>query len=164
MSRPSWDEVWLNVAEDVAEHSRCTRRQVGALAVGPDNRYVVPGYNGPPAGWPFDGPCDTWCPRAGVTREEACPGYSDCHAVHAEENALLYADRTRIEGGTLYVTTAICSGCAKPIANSGVAAVVVRDDPAFPLASHVERFLELCDIEVRTVEREAAGLQGVRTV
>jgi len=44
-------------------------------------------------------------------------------------NALLYVDRTRIEGGTLYCTGSLCIGCAKAVANSGIARVVARVTP-----------------------------------
>jgi dCMP deaminase len=55
------------------------------------------------------------------------PAYSDydnCIANHAEVNALLYADRSKVEGGTLYITAEPCTGCRKVIANSGVLRVV----------------------------------------
>lgn len=47
--------------------------------------------------------------------------YSNCISNHAEVNALLYADRSKIEGGTMYITDAPCVGCLKVLANSGLA-------------------------------------------
>lgn len=55
------------------------------------------------------------------------PAYSDydnCIACHAEVNALLYSDRAKVEGGTLYITDEPCTACRKVIANSGVRRVV----------------------------------------
>jgi len=52
--------------------------------------------------------------------------YSKCPAIHAELNALLRADYTQIQGGTLYVTGAVCANCAKVVMGSGVARVVYR--------------------------------------
>lgn len=53
----------------------------------------------------------------------AYSAYDNCIANHAEANALLYADRTAIEGGSLYVTDEPCRGCWKLIANSGLVRV-----------------------------------------
>ena len=46
--------------------------------------------------------------------------YSDCPSLHAEANALMFSDRRLREGGTIYVTSGTCSGCAKLVANSGL--------------------------------------------
>ena len=43
-------------------------------------------------------------------------------------NAIAYADRTRMEGGSLYVTGAICWDCAKVVANSGISTVCYKLD------------------------------------
>jgi dCMP deaminase len=52
--------------------------------------------------------------------------YDTCPSIHAEANALLYVDRSRIEGGTIYITDVACLQCAKLVSNSGVARVVMR--------------------------------------
>lgn len=60
------------------------------------------------------------------------------------------SDRTLREGGTIYVTSHVCFGCAKLIANSGLARVVIDTDRADahrnPLASY--QFLVQCGIIV----------------
>lgn len=53
-------------------------------------------------------------------------GTGICISNHAEANCLLHADRSRIEGGTIYVSAKPCLGCAKLIANSGLNRVVWR--------------------------------------
>jgi deoxycytidylate deaminase len=50
--------------------------------------------------------------------------YSNCVAIHAELNALLYCDRSDLPGSTLYVTRKPCYGCMKAIYASGVSKVV----------------------------------------
>lgn len=123
--RPSWDQTWMNVAYDVSLRSRCHRRLVGAVIVDEHNRIVATGYNGPPAKMPLpDGSCRTWCPR-GMTND-AGAGYDNCYSVHAESNAIAFVDRRDRVGGTLYVTGSVCISCAKLIANSGIARVVVK--------------------------------------
>lgn len=83
--------------------------------------------------------------------------YSDCPSLHAEANALSVCDRSSREGGTIYVTSAICFGCAKLIANSGLAQVIVRNFDANGEAiqhrnwKKSREFLESCGIDVATV-------------
>jgi deoxycytidylate deaminase len=58
------------------------------------------------------------------------PTYDDCPSLHAETNALSVCDRSQREGGTIYVTSHVCHACAKLIANSGLARVVVSTSAA----------------------------------
>lgn len=113
----------MGVANVVAQRSRCTRAQVGAVIVDARERIVATGYNNPPAGMRTEGDCTNWCPRAKGKR--LCPGYTDCFSVHAEANAVAYADRDRMEGGTLYVNRSVCPQCAKLIANCGLRRIVL---------------------------------------
>lgn len=124
MSRPSWDEYALGIAKAVSARADCTRRRVGAVILDTARRVVATGYNGAPPG--ERGCLDGGCPRGLLSYQECQPyrGYENCVSNHAELNALLYADRSRIEGGTIYVTDEPCFGCAKAIANSGLAHVV----------------------------------------
>ena len=49
MSRPSWDEYFLQIATLVSSRSTCLRRKVGAVIV-KDKRILTTGYNGVPRG------------------------------------------------------------------------------------------------------------------
>ncbi len=127
MSRPDWKTYFLSIAEVVATRADCTRRQVGAVIV-KDHRIVATGYNGGRAGGPS---CQAGqCPRGTKTIEEVPSfeqgnsDYSDCIAIHAEVNALLYASRSDVEGATLYITCAPCGECEKIIGNSGISVVI----------------------------------------
>ncbi len=152
--RPEWDEVWMQVALAVSRRSRCSRALVGAAIVSADGRISATGYNGPAATYPTSGPCSGWCERALGTA--AVDNYDACPSIHAETNALLYVDRSRVEGGTVYVTAPPCMSCAKQISNSGLRRVVVligeadrHRDPERPLAYLVE-----CGLEVRMIDRD----------
>lgn len=127
--RPTWDETWLAVAHTVARRSLCVRDQVGAVIVNDHNRVVSVGYNGPPAGLSTHGRCAGWCPRANKLKlgdpPQLDPEYDDCYSLHAEANALSVCDRSLRVGGTIYITSAVCFGCAKLVANSGLARLVV---------------------------------------
>jgi dCMP deaminase len=150
MSRPTWDETWLAVADAVGARSKCVRKY-GAVIVDRSNRVVATGYNGEPATLTgSDGPCAKWCPHA-----TAQPGgtYSDCLSIHAEANSLLFCDRRDREGGTMYVTGVPCWECAKLIANSGLAMVVVMDDGAdYRDPARTYGLLTRCGIVVTEVE------------
>jgi dCMP deaminase len=128
MSRREWDDVWWDVALAVASRSRCDGRQIGAVIIAPGNRPVAVGYNGPPAGFPVaDGQtCQSFCPRRQTGNQTQ--GYGNCISVHAEANALMFADRREYVGGTLYVTSAPCWDCGKMVANSGIDRVVTFVD------------------------------------
>ena len=48
-TRPSWDEYFMKLAEEVATRTTCLRRAVGAVVV-KDRRILATGYNGVPTG------------------------------------------------------------------------------------------------------------------
>jgi dCMP deaminase len=121
----------------MALRSGCTRSQVGAVIVNEKNRIIATGYNGPPANSEIT--CASGCPRAkdhGDGRTTAGYGF-DCVSIHAEANALLFCDRSTIEGGSLYVNAVPCPDCAKLIANSGLKHVYFIDDLKANRPSHL---------------------------
>lgn len=132
-----------------SERSLCSRAQVGAVACDSERRVVAVGWNSPPAGVETGGrTCEAWCPRgAGISHR---PGYSDCTTVHAELNALLYADRGELRGGTVYVTRVPCAACAKAIAAAGVARIVVMEDEGgvYHRPEEVFELMRLAGVEV----------------
>lgn len=117
MTRPSWDEWAMGVAEAVARRGDCTRSQVGAVALDQDHIIIATGYNGSPPGDPG---CksDGACPRAS---SDVPPGSSydtgpgACIALHAEQNLIMRSDWKTLVGATLYVTREPCGGCLKMI-------------------------------------------------
>jgi dCMP deaminase len=122
--RPAWSDYFLGIATAVAARADCSRRQVGAVVVR-DNRIVSTGYNGAPAG--HRGCLEGACPRAQSSVEPGSSydtGPGVCIAIHAEANALLYADRDKCEGATLYITCPPCDGCSKLIAAAGINEVI----------------------------------------
>jgi dCMP deaminase len=127
--RPTWDDTWIGAARVFSQRSLCDGAQVGAVIVASDNRVLASGYNGPPRAFQHDDDsCRSWCPRSLLSPGDRSPGYDDCPSLHAEANAISVCDHPARSGGTLYVTSHVCFACAKLIANSGVARVVVRTD------------------------------------
>lgn len=126
-SRPSWDAWALDIAKAVAARADCTRRKVGAVLLDQHNRVVSTGYNGYPSG--SKGCLSGGCPRGQLTYEELPPygSYDNCHALHAEENAALYADPDRRRGGTMYITDKPCDNCERLLRGLGLARIVWPD-------------------------------------
>jgi dCMP deaminase len=148
-SRQSWDEYFLGIAHAASTRSNCVRRRVGAVIVA-DRHIRSTGYNGPPSGY---GHCDEGaCPR-GVSSLPAGedPDYSNCVALHAEANALLFATPEQRAGATLYSTQAPCFACAKLIANSGIAEVVAAGG-RYADWEETRRFLLDCGLRVRVLD------------
>lgn len=68
---------------------------------------------------------NTWpCPDAVDPGSSYDTGPGACHSVHAEANAILYAERSRLVGATLYCTDEPCGGCWKLIRNTPITRVV----------------------------------------
>lgn len=129
--RDSWEVTWIEVAHAIAGRSLCVRDQVGAVIVDANQRIVATGYNGPPSGFCHNEMvCDAWCPRS--HGDELSRDYSDCVSLHAEANAISAARLEARQDATLYVTSHVCFGCAKLIANSGVAHAVVHATDSSP--------------------------------
>jgi len=124
-SRPSWDEYFISITEQVSERSTCLRRQVGALLV-KDKRILATGYNGAPTGLKH-------CLDIGCLREkENIPSGERqelCRGIHAEQNALVQAalHGIQVEGATIYCTHHPCILCAKMIINAGIKEIVFKD-------------------------------------
>lgn len=133
MTRPSWDEYFMSIAEQVATRATCSRRQIGAVLV-KGKRILATGYNGVPIGLAH---CDT----VGCLREQlGIPSGTQhelCRGLHAEQNAVIQAARHGIamDGATIYSTTQPCVMCSKILLNSGVVDIVYRDEYPDALAA-----------------------------
>jgi dCMP deaminase len=148
--RASWDEYFLQLARTTATRATCARRKHGAVIV-KDRRIVSTGYNGGPSGYPH---CeDGACPRAGSDAPQG-HAYERCIAIHAEANALLFSSPEQRDGAGLYCTGAPCFGCAKLLANSGVAEVVA-DGGRYEGWDEVRDFLRACGVRVRVLDGTA---------
>lgn len=125
--RPDWDLFGLILAGAVSLRADCTRRRVGAVIMDPQNRVVSTGYNGAPSGEP--GCLSGACPRGQLSYDQlaADSSYGNCIAIHAEENAIIWA-RTDLRGHTLYCTDTPCHQCSKTIRNVGIARIVTPAD------------------------------------
>jgi dCMP deaminase len=119
MSKPSFDVIYMELAQKLAQRSHCVKMHVGAVLT-KDTRIVSLGYNGPPAGTHN---CDVEWPEHGCPRDSK----GSCSlALHAEQNAILYASKNNVsvEGSTLYITLSPCIACARIIFTTGIRKVI----------------------------------------
>jgi dCMP deaminase len=123
--KPSFDEIYMELAEKLALRSHCVKAQVGAVLT-KDTRIVSLGYNGPPAGTHN---CDHEWPEHGCPRDSK----GSCSlALHAEQNAILYATKNNVsvQDSTLYVTLSPCISCARVIYTTGIRRVFYKNSYA----------------------------------
>lgn len=124
LTRPNWDSYFMQIAEFAAQRTNCMKRGVGAVLV-QEKRIIATGYNGTARG--LNNCSDGGCGRCNSNTK--CGQALDlCLCLHAEENALLEAGRSRSSGSTLYCTTAPCLSCARKICQMAVARVVYARD------------------------------------
>jgi len=119
MKRPQFDDIFMELAVNLARRSHCIKRHVGAVLTR-DTRIISIGYNGPPSGTHN---CDVEWPETGCPRDSK----GSCSlALHAEQNAILYAvrNKTDVKGATLYVTLSPCIACARIIFTMGIEKVI----------------------------------------
>jgi len=130
LSRPSWPEYFMTIAEMVAKRSTCLRRHVGAILV-KNKRILATGYNGAPAGLKH-------CEEVGCIRQNASIPSGErhelCRGLHAEQNAIIQAayHGISIAGSTLYCTNKPCVICSKMLINAGILKIFYEkfyDDP-----------------------------------
>jgi dCMP deaminase len=127
---------YLDIAESVLERSTCLRRCYGAVIVKNDE-IVSTGYNGAPRG--RENCADLgYCNREKleIPRGER---YEMCRSVHAEQNAIISAGRTKTLGASLYIVgkelgtgeyvknPAPCMLCKRFIINAGIKEIILRN-------------------------------------
>ena len=94
------DTYYLNIAYAVSKRSTCLKRHYGCVIVNHDE-IIATGYNGSPRG--YENCCDiNKCLR--MDKPHNSGDYSDCHSVHAEQNAMLSASRKDMLGATMYLS------------------------------------------------------------
>ncbi|GAB3902147.1 cytidine/deoxycytidylate deaminase family protein [Larkinella knui] len=158
MSKPRFDDIFMELAVNLSKRSHCIKAQVGAVLT-KETRIISIGYNGPPSGTHN---CDEEFPGVGCPRDSK----GSCSlALHAEQNAILYAAKNGavIEGATIYVTLSPCIACARIIFSMKIAKVVFLHSYAqykgIPTDEGVE-FLRKFGVE--TVQYQpAAGFETV---
>lgn len=132
-TRPTMDEVSIEITKMMAKRSSCPKRQVGAV-ITKGGRIISSGYVGAPPGMPH-------CIDEGV----GCILDNDgkcIRTIHAEQNAIAVASKNGIstEGGTLFCTVQPCYSCGKMIVAAGIKRVVFVEEYRKETLSSVDLF------------------------
>jgi dCMP deaminase len=127
------DEVYLNVAKEVARLSKDKNTKVGSVIVDKQGKVVSTGRNGTVAG--FD---DHVIPHS--REEESLEFWENGNRtelisnkynfmIHSEiNNLLMVEDKSRLIDSTIYVTGLPCPKCALAIAQSKISRVVIPEE------------------------------------
>lgn len=145
------NNYYLDIATSVLERGTCLRRKFGAVIVKNDE-IISTGYVGAPRG--RKNCCDLkYCTREklNIPRGER---YELCRSVHAEQNAIISAERERMIGSTLYLVgvecktgeyvnnPAPCALCKRMIINAGIKQVISRIDDENYKITEVEEYIK----------------------
>ena len=158
MTRPAWDEYFMEIAHLVKKRATCLRRQVGAVLV-KDKNILATGYNGTPSGIEH-------CFTRGCLREQmGIPSgerHEICRGLHAEQNAIIQAAKhgTNIDGATLYCTNQPCGICAKMIINAGIKKLIFDDGYPDQLAAEMIKESGLEVVQYKKSTEEGGKVRG----
>ena len=122
------DKIYLDMAKNISELSKDKQTKIGCIIVAADGTPVSWGYNGSISGWN-----DNYIPHS---REKQQLSYSEKSAIHsfednkynymshAEDNAIDFANKNKLEKSSLYLTQMPCKHCALKIAKHKIARVI----------------------------------------
>ncbi|MCK4561137.1 MAG: cytidine/deoxycytidylate deaminase family protein [Calditrichia bacterium] len=123
--RPSWDDYFIKLVDEVSQRATCDRGKSGCVIV-KDKRILCTGYVGSLPGFPH-------CYEAGhlmkkVIDDDGTERQHCVRTIHAEQNAICQAARYGIplDGTTLYCTMEPCRVCTMLIISVGITKVVVK--------------------------------------
>jgi dCMP deaminase len=123
--RPSWDEYFIKLVDEVAQRATCDRGKSGCIIVR-DKRILCTGYVGSPPGFPH-------CSETGhlmkkVIDDDGTIRQHCVRTIHAEQNAICQAAKYGIplDGTTLYCTMEPCRVCTMLILSVGIKKVVAK--------------------------------------
>jgi dCMP deaminase len=148
VTRPSWDEYFMKIAQIASLRSNCMKRKVAAVIV-KDRRIISTGYNGTPRG--VKNCNEGGCPRCNSMAASGTQ-LGDCLCSHAEENAIVQAayHGIGVGGSTIYSTFSPCLICTKMIINSGIEEVVFNLD--YPLNEVAQGILQEAGVKARRLK------------
>ncbi len=154
MTRPTWDDTFMDHCRIMAARSKDPSTQVGAVIVGPDLEIRSSGYNGPPR-------------RVNDARALSLGRPEKYYYMeHAERNAIYNAKD--VKGCTIYTTEFPCAACTRGIIQSGITKIIVpkREERN---ADYEERWADelhhacsmLMDAEIRIYVQNRSSYNGV---
>ena len=124
-NRPSWNEYFLGLMDEVGKRATCDRGRSGCIVV-QGKQIVCTGYVGSPPTFPH---CDEEGHLMKKVLEEDGTSRMHCvRTIHAEQNAICQAAKYGIslKGCTLYCKMEPCRVCAMLIISVGITKVVAK--------------------------------------
>jgi len=149
--RPTWDEYFLGIMQQVAKRGTCDRGRTGCVIV-KDKRILATGYVGSPKGLSH---CDEVGHQIKKTVHENGEVSQHCvRTAHSEMNAICNAARhgIAVDGATMYTKFEPCSVCAKSIINSGIKRVVC--DKMYHAAKDTREMFIQAGVELVVLNKE----------
>ena len=151
--RPSWDQYFLKLVDQVAERATCDRGRSGCIIVR-DRRILCTGYVGSPSGFAH-------CDEAGhllkrVIDEDGTIRQHCVRTIHAEQNAICQAARHGIslDNTTLYCTMEPCRVCAMLIISVGIRRVCARK--RYHAGAETRELFDQAGVELTLLENTVA--------
>lgn len=144
-NRPSWDEYFVKIMNEVGSRATCDRGKSGCVIV-KNNQILVTGYVGSPVGLPH---CDEIGHEMKKMLDEDGKESNHCvRTTHAEQNAICQAAKLGIalKDATLYCRMTPCYICAKMIINCGIKRVVALND--YHASKETKRVFKEANIEL----------------
>ncbi|VAY87447.1 dCMP deaminase [hydrothermal vent metagenome] len=131
------DKIFINIARELSNASKCVSKQVGAVIV-KNGRILSTGYNGTPSG--FINCNDHWDNIYTAQHHE----WSKTYEIHAEMNAIIWAAKEgiAIDGATIYVTLEPCSECSKNLIASGIKRIIYDKSYEHADSKEISNFLQ----------------------
>ena len=139
-TRPSWDEYFMEICRTVAKRATCDRGRSGCV-ITKNNRILVTGYVGSPAGLPH-------CDEVG---HQMVDGHC-VRTIHSEINSLTQCAKNGVSTSDteIYVTHFPCYNCTKALIQSGVKRINYyfnyRDNPL------AIKLLQDCGVEYEQIK------------
>ena len=155
--RPSWDEYFLGLMDEVGKRATCDRGRSGCIVVR-GKQIVCTGYVGSPPGFPH-------CDEEGhlmkkVVEEDGTSRMHCVRTIHAEQNTICQAAKYGIslKGGTLYCKMEPCRVCAMLIINVGITKVIAKKK--YHAAQDTRDMFRQAMVELVVVEDEVEHYSG----
>jgi dCMP deaminase len=156
-TRPSWDEYFLGLVNEVGNRATCDRGRSGCIVVR-GKQIVCTGYVGSPPGFPH-------CDEVGHLMKKVVDddGTSRQHCVrtiHAEQNAICQAAQHGItlKGCTLYCKMEPCRVCAMLIISVDIKKVIA--EKKYHAAQETREMFRQADVELIVVSDEVEQYSG----
>lgn len=148
--RPTWDEYFMAITDQVGKRSTCDRGRAGTIIV-KDNQIVSSGYAGSPSG-------AAHCDDIGHDMQLAVnpDGSQSNHCVrttHSEQNAIALAAKRGLSTNksTIYTRMMPCLNCAKIIVNAGIVRVVCQQD--YHASARTKSIFKECGIDYEIIDK-----------